>query len=114
MTVMLPSKNNEQCCACRRQIYGKLGPLLEVYPFKNSKLRLAGSPRSVVEKLSPGFKTPNHIDDWLANPYNAHSIARGRPAIYMKRSIIKYIEIFITASNAYFYENTLKSIPLAL
>lgn len=83
-------------------------------PFKNSKLRLAGSPRSVVEKLRPGPKTSDDIDDWLANPYNAHSIARGRPAIYMKRFIIKYIEILVAAGDAYFREDTLESIPLAL
>jgi hypothetical protein len=83
-------------------------------PFQNSKLRLAGSTKSVVEKLKKGPNTSVDINDWLANPFSAHSVARGRPAIYMKRFIIKYIEILVAAGDAYFREDTLESLPLAL
>lgn len=83
-------------------------------PFQSSKLRLAGSTKSIVEKLKKGPKTSAEIDDWLANPFDAHSLARGRPAIYMKRFIIKYIEILVAAGDAYFREGTLESLPLAL
>ncbi|KAL6818252.1 hypothetical protein GGI42DRAFT_359397 [Trichoderma sp. SZMC 28013] len=83
-------------------------------PFKNSKLRLAGSTRQVVQRLSAGHNNSNDISDWLANPFNPHAIARGRPSIYMRRFIIKYIQILIAAGDVYFREDTLESIPLAL
>ncbi|MCJ1435922.1 putative Insecticidal toxin complex protein TccB2 [Xylographa pallens] len=83
-------------------------------PFKNSELRLAGSTRQVVQRLAAGHKTSDDIGAWLANPFNPHAIARGRPSIYMRRFIIKYIEILVAAGDVYFREDTLESIPFAL
>ncbi|KAI1109255.1 hypothetical protein F5Y14DRAFT_458457 [Nemania sp. NC0429] len=83
-------------------------------PFKDPKLRLAGSTRQVVQKLTAGHNTSNDISDWLANPFNPNAIARGRPSIYMRRFIIKYIQMLVAAGDVYFRENTLESLPLAL
>ncbi|KAF5629911.1 PA14 domain protein [Fusarium tjaetaba] len=83
-------------------------------PFKNPNLRLAGSTRQVVQRLSAGHDKSNDINDWLQNPFNPHAIARGRPSIYMRRFIIKYIQILVAAGDVYFREDTLESLPLAL
>ncbi|CAK7218945.1 hypothetical protein SEUCBS140593_003726 [Sporothrix eucalyptigena] len=83
-------------------------------PFKNQALRLAGSTRQVVERLSAGHNTSDDISDWLANPFNPHAIARGRPSIYMRRFVIKYIQMLVAAGDVYFREDTLESLPLAL
>ncbi|KAF5023711.1 hypothetical protein F66182_4215 [Fusarium sp. NRRL 66182] len=83
-------------------------------PFKDAQLRLAGSTRQVVQRLSAGHDTSDDISDWLANPFNPHAIARGRPSIYMRRFIIKYIQILVAAGDAFFRQDTLESLPLAL
>ncbi|USP80417.1 hypothetical protein yc1106_07691 [Curvularia clavata] len=83
-------------------------------PFKSARLRGAGSMRAVAQKLRAGKDQSNDVADWLANPFDPHAIARGRPAIYMKRFISKYIEILIASGDDYFRLGTLESIPMAL
>ena len=107
-------ENDKQTKRASSRPMGNLNRCWRFAPFKNSKLRLAGSTKKVVETLNRGHKTSIDVDDWLASPFNAHSIARGRPAVYMKRFIIKYVEILVAAGDTYFRENTLESIPLAL
>ncbi|EPS42066.1 hypothetical protein H072_3884 [Dactylellina haptotyla CBS 200.50] len=87
-------------------------------PFKEA---LTGS-ESVVETLKKlGPKKPDvtmaaevPINEWKDNPFVAHAVARGRPVVYMKRFVMKYIEILIASGDAYFRENSLESIPLAI
>ncbi len=61
---------------------------------------------------------PNTSDDqinkWRDNPFNPHSIARGRPTAYMKYVAMKYIEILIAYGDYYFRQNSLETIPLAI
>jgi hypothetical protein len=83
-------------------------------PFQRSKLRLGGSVRAAINALLPGPKNSNIIENWLSNPFNAHSIGRGRPAVYMKRFMTKYIELLIAKGDEYFRQDSLETLPLAL
>ncbi|KAL7917362.1 hypothetical protein ACQKWADRAFT_325904 [Trichoderma austrokoningii] len=83
-------------------------------PFKSSKMRTAGSMGKVVKELKAGKGTSNEVAEWLSNPFNAHSLARGRPVIYMRRLVRKYIELLIESGDELFRQSSLESIPLAL
>ncbi|KAM0426816.1 hypothetical protein ACHAQK_012315 [Fusarium lateritium] len=77
-------------------------------------MRLAGSMGSVVEQLKAGRSQDDQVDEWISNLFNAHSLARGRPAVYMRRMVTKYIELLIESGDELFRRNTMESIPLAL
>ncbi|KAM0814368.1 hypothetical protein AB5N19_00158 [Seiridium cardinale] len=83
-------------------------------PFKSSKVRLAGSMGRVVKLLKAGRGKDDLVDEWLSNPFNAHSLARGRPALYMRRFVMKYIELLIASGDELFRQESMESIPLAL
>ncbi|RYP28224.1 hypothetical protein DL767_007313 [Monosporascus sp. MG133] len=55
-----------------------------------------------------------NILQWRMNPFNPHSVARGRPQAYMRRIIMKYIEILIASGDVYFRQNTLEAVPFAI
>lgn len=110
----LPTTTSQGQGAGKDKPLSNLDRCWKFMPFQNANLRLAGSTKSVVEGLEKGPNTNSDINSWLANPFNAHSVARNRPAIYMKRFVIKYIEILIAAGDAFFREDTLESLPLAL
>ncbi|EHK19562.1 uncharacterized protein TRIVIDRAFT_132119, partial [Trichoderma virens Gv29-8] len=82
-------------------------------PFKSSKLRLAGSVRDTIQRLAPGEAKSSDITDWEANPFSPHAVARNRPAVYMKRFVMKCIEILIASGDQYFRQNSLEAVPLA-
>jgi hypothetical protein len=54
------------------------------------------------------------IDEWKSNRGSIHAAGRVRPAAYMKRIALKYIEILIAAGDELFRQNTLETIPLAI
>ncbi|KAK3385121.1 hypothetical protein B0H63DRAFT_510034 [Podospora didyma] len=68
------------------------------------------------EDLEAVYRTVNSLPRGTEGnrPFDPHAIARGRSVAYMKRIIMKYIEILIDAGDVYFRQNTLESIPLAL
>ncbi|KAI0967775.1 hypothetical protein F4678DRAFT_482800 [Xylaria arbuscula] len=90
-------------------------------PFTDAATR--GS-ESVVEQIdtldAEGDKkreyTPfeNSIMQWKDKPFTPHAIARDRPMVYMKRFVLKYIEILIASGDQYFRQNSLESIQLAI
>ncbi|KAF4437660.1 putative PA14 domain protein [Fusarium austroafricanum] len=88
-------------------------------PFKDTT-RIGVTPIKVLlQTLESGESTKKTMTDvaiynWRQRPFDPHAIARGRPVTYMKRIIMKYIEILIDAGDVYFRQNTLESIPLAL
>ncbi|GAP90432.2 putative PA14 domain protein [Rosellinia necatrix] len=55
-----------------------------------------------------------NILQWRMNPFNPHVVARGRPQAYMRRMIMKYIEILIASGDVYFRQNTLEAVPFAI
>lgn len=59
-------------------------------------------------------KFEDAISNWKDNPFAPHSSARDSPVVYMKRFVMKYIEILIASGDSYFRQNSLESIPLAI
>ncbi|UKZ80126.1 hypothetical protein TrVFT333_007891 [Trichoderma virens FT-333] len=53
------------------------------------------------------------VQDWKANPFSPHAVARKRPAVYMKRFVMKCIEILIASGDQYFRQPSLEAIPMA-
>ena len=84
------------------------------HPFKSPEVRTAGSVRDIIQRLEPGSSTSSEIAEWAANPFSAHSVARGRPAVYMKRFVMKCIEILIASGDQYFRNNSLEAMPYAI
>ncbi|KAG8532347.1 uncharacterized protein KY384_002832 [Bacidia gigantensis] len=83
------------------------------FPFKNPEMAKMGT---VKESLSnkPGDAGNEALIQWKENPFSPHAVARGRPMAYMKRIVMKYIEILIANGDDFFRRNTLESIPLAI
>ncbi|KAK4182978.1 hypothetical protein QBC35DRAFT_545257 [Podospora australis] len=69
-----------------------------------------------LQSSEKGVKTMTDVAiyNWRQRPFDPHTIARGRPVTYMKRIIMKYIEILLDAGDVHFRQNTMESIPLAL
>ncbi|KAL4902113.1 hypothetical protein BDW74DRAFT_181276 [Aspergillus multicolor] len=53
------------------------------------------------------------VSAWLASGRNVHAAARANPVVYMKRLVMKYIELLTAMGDQYFRQDTLESIPLA-
>ncbi|KAM7190880.1 hypothetical protein V8F20_009564 [Naviculisporaceae sp. PSN 640] len=88
-------------------------------PFRDSHVTKGQSVRSLLASLARagGDKlsyTDLAVQDWKRNSFNAHSIARSRPATYMRRVAQKYVEILIAAGDAYFRQASTESIPMAI
>lgn len=82
-------------------------------PFKSSNLRNSGSARDTINTFEPGSESVA-ISDWQADPFDAHSVARSRPAVYMKRFMMKYVEIILALGDEYFRQSSLDTVRLAL
>ncbi|GIK07131.1 hypothetical protein Aspvir_002786 [Aspergillus viridinutans] len=54
------------------------------------------------------------LAEWSADRASVHAAARGHPIAYMKRLAMKYIEILLDAGDAWFRQNTLEVLPLAM
>ncbi|KAI1171626.1 hypothetical protein F4777DRAFT_591097 [Nemania sp. FL0916] len=63
-----------------------------------------------------GSNSANRIDfhEWDSGNTNVHAVARARPVAYMKRIVLKYIEILIALGDHLFRQNTLEILPLAI
>lgn len=59
-------------------------------------------------------RAENAITQWKDSPFTPHAIARDRPIVYMKRIVMKYIEILIASGDEYFRQSSLEAIPLAI
>lgn len=82
-------------------------------PFKAADLRLGGSVRQIIQNLKPLPAESLEVQDWKANPFSPHAVARKRPAVYMKRFVMKCIEILIASGDQYFRQPSLEAIPMA-
>ena len=73
-----------------------------------------GTIRKDLLELQPG--QPNaEIRNWRDNPFQPHQIARDRgPQVYMKWTVMKYIEALIAFGDYYFRQNTLETLPIAI
>jgi len=73
-----------------------------------------GTIRKDLLELEPG--QPNaEIRNWRDNPFQPHQIARDRgPQVYMKWTVMKYIEALIAIGDYYFRQNTLETLPIAI
>jgi hypothetical protein len=83
-------------------------------PFKSPTLRTQGSVKDIIQRLAPGSPSSTEIAMWEANPFSAHSVARQRPAVYMKRFVMKVIETLIASGDSYFRQPSLEAIPMAI
>jgi peptidoglycan hydrolase-like protein with peptidoglycan-binding domain len=54
------------------------------------------------------------IQEWLANPFRPHAVARMRPAAYMKHVFMKYLDNLIAWADTLFARDTIESIVEAL
>ena len=82
-----------------------------IQPQTVSSLLELMNQRSHEHKLS---YTDLQVLEWQKNPFNAHAVARGRPVTYMKRIVMKYIEILIAAGDEHFRQASMETIPLAI
>ncbi|TGZ79090.1 hypothetical protein EX30DRAFT_350599 [Ascodesmis nigricans] len=89
-------------------------------PFRDRNLRLQQSFEIMVKELHSSTQRASNGRlrlmgiEWRANPFNPHAIARMSPVAYMKRIVMKYIEILIASGDYYFRQNSLESLPLAI
>ncbi|KAM7219794.1 hypothetical protein V8F06_004828 [Rhypophila decipiens] len=76
------------------------------------------SVREILQALKPSSGAEEEMNtnilQWRMNPFNPHNVARGRPQAYMRRFVMKYIEILVASGDVYFRQNTLEAIPLAI
>ncbi|KAL8903376.1 MAG: hypothetical protein Q9207_003967 [Kuettlingeria erythrocarpa] len=88
-------------------------------PFKDTALAGATPVTDTLNALEPKIDSVTRaaevgINEWKENPFVGHAVARSRPVVYMKRFVIKYIEVLIASGDEYFRQNSLESIPLAI
>ncbi|KAF3909951.1 hypothetical protein ABW20_dc0104619 [Dactylellina cionopaga] len=83
-------------------------------PFKSPEIRQGGSISNIIYSLAAGLGNSKHISSWIANPFDPHAVARSRPAVYMKRFVIKYIEALVAQGDIFFRGNSLETIPMAI
>lgn len=87
-------------------------------PFKDVAKEKVENAEDVLKKLAPSSGGESSMEvgilEWRKNPFTAHAIAQSRPSAYMKRIVMKYIEILIASGDGYFRQNTLETIPFAI
>ncbi|KAF5679378.1 toxin subunit [Fusarium heterosporum] len=87
-------------------------------PFKELAAGKIDSVEDILKLLQPSSGSEEEMKtsilEWRKNPFNTHVVARGRPLAYMRRIIMKYIEILIASGDVYFRQNTLEALPLAI
>jgi Tc toxin complex TcA C-terminal TcB-binding domain/ABC toxin N-terminal region/Neuraminidase-like domain/Salmonella virulence plasmid 28.1kDa A protein/PA14 domain len=54
------------------------------------------------------------VEEWLANPFDTHLVAAGRPLAYMKHVVIKYVENIVAWGDSLFRQFTRESVMEAL
>ncbi|ODM16219.1 hypothetical protein SI65_08218 [Aspergillus cristatus] len=98
----------------QRKPLSRLDKCWRFVPFRSSKLRLAGSVRDIIQNLTSGLGKSDEIAYWEANPFSPHAVARRRPAVYMKRFVMKCIETLVASGDQYFRQDSLEAVPLAI
>ena len=87
-------------------------------PFKDIAKEKIESAEDILKRLVPASGGESNMQvsilEWRKNPFAAHSIARSRPSAYMKRIVMKYIEILIASGDEYFRQNSIETIPFAI
>lgn len=87
-------------------------------PFKDVATNRVDTAEDILKNLTPSSGAESAMQvgilEWRKNPFTAHAIARSRPSAYMKRIVMKYIEILIADGDQYFRQNTLETIPFAI
>ena len=87
-------------------------------PFKEIAKERIETAEDILKRLTPTSGGESNMQvsilEWRKNPFTAHSIARSRTSAYMKRIVMKYIEILIASGDEYFRQNTLETIPFAI
>ncbi|KAL7928243.1 putative toxin subunit [Trichoderma chlorosporum] len=87
-------------------------------PFKELANGRIDSVEDILKRLKPSSGSENRMTtsilEWRKNPFNPHIVARRRPLAFMRRIIMKYIEILIASGDVYFRQNTLEALPLAI
>ncbi|KAM7187809.1 hypothetical protein V8F33_011024 [Rhypophila sp. PSN 637] len=87
-------------------------------PFRDPATLTCGTLDSIIDGLDPSsgseITMTHSIRTWRQKPFQPHAVARGRPLAYMKRIVIKYVEALIASGDAYFRQNSLESVPLAI
>ncbi|KAF9885167.1 hypothetical protein FE257_000693 [Aspergillus nanangensis] len=78
-------------------------------PFRD-----AATAADTTDSLDDSWADKLALAEWNANRASVHAAARGRPVAYMKRLAMKYIEILLDAGDAFFRQNTLEMLPLAM
>lgn len=87
-------------------------------PFRNTAITGGQTSVKILNSLLPEDgkerESETYVRNWKKNPFIPHAIARSLPVVYMKRFVMKYIEILIASGDEYFRQNSLESIPLAI
>ncbi|KAL7937838.1 hypothetical protein V8C35DRAFT_293772 [Trichoderma chlorosporum] len=87
-------------------------------PFRDDATLKYGTLDSIIDGLRPSAGDDDHmfapILAWRRNPFNPHTVARGRPLAYMKRFAIKYMEALISSGDVYFRQDSLETIHFAI
>ena len=83
-------------------------------PFRDPATVSMGSVKESLRAKPGGGNVPDAVSSWKDNPFSPHGVARDRPVAYMKRVVMKYIEILVASGDDYFRRNTLESVPLAI
>ncbi|EPS35312.1 hypothetical protein H072_11353 [Dactylellina haptotyla CBS 200.50] len=97
-----------------KQPLSNLESCWQFHPFRNRKLRNSGSVQSIVRNLKPLRGSNLRVQQWRKDPFNPHIIARGRPAVYMRRFVMKYIEILLAKADLLFQDDSMESVAAAL
>ncbi len=65
------------------------------------------------EQIAATTDFTNQVEDWLANPFDPHAVARMRPGAYMRTVFMKYLENLIAWGDQLFRRDTIESITEA-
>ncbi|KAL8942188.1 MAG: hypothetical protein Q9216_001796 [Gyalolechia sp. 2 TL-2023] len=87
-------------------------------PFKDIASVKIDSAEDVVRRLAASSGSDSEMNmnilEWRRNPFSPHAVARARPSAYMRRFVMKYIEVLIASGDELFLQNTLETVPLAI
>ncbi len=86
-------------------------PIWRFPPFREVKADV--SIADILLKLQPNTYDKD-ITEWRDHPFEPHRIARGRPVAYMMWVVMTYIDTLIAAGDAYFRQNSLETVPIAI
>ena len=87
-------------------------------PFKDIASVKIDSAEDILSRLTASSGADSSMNmsilEWRKSPFSPHAVARARPSAYMRRLVMKYIEILIASGDELFMQDTLEAIPLAI